>query len=75
MIHGICRKRNIKVLDVFQPGLKDARMQNMVVLANIEKNKLIPGIKKEHYYEAMEDLMQGTILKTNLKLFDEERNR
>ena len=74
MIHRICRKRNIRNLTVFKAGLKDARMQNMVVLANIEKNKLIPGIKKEHYYEAMEDLMQGTILKTNLKLFEEERN-
>jgi indolepyruvate ferredoxin oxidoreductase, beta subunit len=74
MIHRICLKRNIKDLTVFKAGLKDARMQNMIVLANIEKNKLIPGIKKAHYYEAMEDLMQGTMLKTNLKLFEEERN-
>ena len=74
MIHRICLKRNIRDLTVFKAGLKDARMQNMIVLANIEKNKLIPGIKKAHYYEAMEDLMQGTMLKTNLKLFEEERN-
>jgi indolepyruvate ferredoxin oxidoreductase beta subunit len=74
MIHRICLKRNIRDLTVFKAGLKDVRMQNMIVLANIEKNKLIPGIKKAHYYEAMEDLMQGTLLKTNLKLFEEERN-
>jgi len=74
MIHRICLKRNIRDLTVFKAGLKDVRMQNMIVLANIEKNKLIPGIKKAHYYEAMEDLMQGAMLKTNLKLFEEERN-
>jgi len=74
MIHRICLKRNIRDLTVFKAGLKDVRMQNMIVLANIEKNKLIPGIKKAHYYEAMEDMMQGTLLKTNLKLFEEERN-
>jgi len=74
MIHRICLKRNIRDLTVFKAGLKDVRMQNMIVLANIEKNKLIPGIKKAHYYEAMEDMMQVTLLKTNLKLFEEERN-
>lgn len=75
MIQRICRKRNIRDLPIFKADLKDARMQNMVVLANIERNKLIPGIKKEHYDEAMKDLMQGTMLKTNLKLFEEERSR
>ncbi len=59
MIHRICLKRNIRDLTVFKAGLKDVRMQNMIVLANIEKNKLIPGIKKAHYYEAMEDLDAG----------------
>jgi len=74
MIRRICRKRNIREISVFKAGLKDARMQNMVVLANIDRYKLIPDIKKEHYYEAMNDLMQGTMLKTNLKLFEEERS-
>lgn len=75
MIRRICRKRNIREISVFKAGLKDARMQNMVVLANIDRYKLIPDIKKEHYYEALKDLIQGTMLKTNLKLFGEERSR
>jgi indolepyruvate ferredoxin oxidoreductase beta subunit len=75
MIRRICRKRNIREISVFKADLKDTRMQNMVVLANIDRYKLIPDIKKEHYYEAMKDLMQGTMLKTNLKLFEEERSR
>ncbi len=73
MIRRTCRQRDIREICVFKAGLKDARMQNMVVLANIDRYKLIPGIKKAHYYEAMNDLMQGTMLETNLKLFEEER--
>jgi indolepyruvate ferredoxin oxidoreductase beta subunit len=75
MIHWTCRKRNIREISVFKAGLKDARMQNMVVLANIDWYKLIPHIKKEHYCEAMKDLMQGTMIETNLKLFEEEQNQ
>lgn len=75
MIRRTCRKRNIKEIPVFKSGLKDARMQNMIVLANIDRYKLIPGIKKEHFYKALKDLMKGTTLKTNLELFEEERNR
>ncbi len=75
MIRRTCRKRNIREIFVFKSGLKYARMQNMVVLANIDRYKLIPGIKKEHYYEALNDLMKGTMLKTNLKLFEEERSQ
>ena len=75
MIRRACRQRDIKEISVFKAGLKDARMQNMVVLANIDRHKLIPGIKKEHYYEAMKDLMQGNILEMNLKLFELESSR
>jgi indolepyruvate ferredoxin oxidoreductase beta subunit len=75
MIRHTCRKRNIREISVFKADLKDARMQNMVVLANIDRYNLIPGIKIDHYKEAIKDLMQGTMLKTNLKLFEEERNR
>ena len=75
MIRRACRQRNIKEISVFRAGLKDARMQNMVVLANVHRHKLIPGVKKEHYYEAMKDLMQGTMLEMNLKLFEEESSR
>lgn len=72
MIHRTCRKRNIREISVYKDGLTDARMQNMIVLANIHRYNLIPGIDKEHFNEAMKDLMQGAMLKTNLKLFEEE---
>ena len=68
-----CRKRGIKEIKVFKDDLKDTRMQNIVLLANIDRYHLIPGIQTEHYIKAMEDLMEGNMLKNNMKLFQEER--
>jgi indolepyruvate ferredoxin oxidoreductase beta subunit len=68
-----CQKRNIREISVFKADLKDARMQNIVLLANIDKYSLIPGVKKEHYIRAMDDLLQGRLLETNIELFEKER--
>ena len=68
-----CRKRGIREIKVFKSDLDDARMQNVVVLAAIESHKIIPGIETDHFRQAMDDLMAGTILEKNLRLFDQER--
>lgn len=68
-----CRKRNIREMCVVKADLMDSRMQNTVVLANIDKHNLIPGIQKNHYLQAMDDLLQGRRLEKNVKLFEEER--
>jgi indolepyruvate ferredoxin oxidoreductase beta subunit len=73
LISKQCQKRNIREISVFKADLKDARMQNIVLLANIDKYSLIPGVKKEHYLQAMEDLLQGRLLETNIELFEKER--
>jgi len=73
LISKECQKRNIREISVFKADLKDARMQNIVLLANIDKYSLIPGIKKEHYIQAMDDLLQGRLLETNIELFEKER--
>jgi indolepyruvate ferredoxin oxidoreductase beta subunit len=73
MISKQCRKRNIREISLFKADLKDSRMQNIVLLANIEKYGLIPGVKKEHYLQAMDDLLQGRLLETNIELFEKER--
>lgn len=72
MISKQCRKRNIREISLFKADLKDVRMQNIVLLANIEKYGLIPGVKKEHYLQAMDDLLQGRLLETNIELFEKE---
>lgn len=71
-IQRACQARQIKLIVVHRSDLEDVRMQNTVVLAAIHRRKLIPGIRKEHYRRALSDLLQGTALRRNLKLFDEE---
>jgi len=66
-----CSKRNIQVFRILKPGLSDARMQNMAVLAGIHQNHLIPGIALDHYSNAMSDLMEGPMLEKNMALMNE----
>jgi indolepyruvate ferredoxin oxidoreductase, beta subunit len=70
-IQRVCQARNIKAYVVFHPGLEDIRMQNMAVLSVIHGKTLIPGIQETHYKNAMTDLLQGTVLKQNLMLFED----
>lgn len=66
----VCKKRNIKEIRVLDPELKNARMQNIVILARIDRNDLLPGVSTNHYRRAMEDLMDGDMLDKNLVLFE-----
>ena len=70
MISHECQKRDIKEIRVFEPKLKDIRMQNITVLADIARFELIPGIIHKNYLEAMMDLLEGKKLEDNLKLFN-----
>ena len=68
-----CETLQSRLIKVIRPALKDPRMQNMVVLANISKHHLIQGLDIDHYHQAMHDLMADAVLEQNLALFDEER--
>jgi len=70
-IHDLCARRSMQVVSVFQADLPDVRMQNMVVLAEIHRQRLIPGIDRDHYRTAMADLMAGSMLARNTALFDQ----
>jgi indolepyruvate ferredoxin oxidoreductase beta subunit len=67
-----CHKRKIMIIKAYKSDLPNARMQNMVLLANICKYQLIPGLEKEHFQMAMEDLMTGEMLKDNISLYNQE---
>lgn len=69
-----CQPRGITVLSVFQADLPDIRMQNMVMLAEICRRRLIPGISLEHYRSAMADLMTDTMLEENMAVFSPNRS-
>ena len=63
-----CSRREIQVHVVAAPDLPDARMQNIVVLAGLIRQRLIPGITSDHCLAAMDDLMQGEALAANRQL-------
>ena len=65
-----CKVRNIKVYKVDNEVFLDPRMQNIALLAHINKNRLIPHIEKHHLIEAMKDLMKGSTLEQNLEIFN-----
>lgn len=68
-IQELCRPRGIQVISVFQADLPDIRMQNMAVLAEIHRQRLIPSIELNHYQAAMADLMAGAMLEKNMAIF------
>jgi len=73
LLEETCAARNIKLIKVFQQELTDPRTQNVVVLAEIDRQGLVPGVRTEHYKQAMDDLMQGSMLADNLQLFDHQQ--
>jgi indolepyruvate ferredoxin oxidoreductase beta subunit len=64
-----CRARGIRCIRVFQAGLEDARMQNVAVLSEICRLKLLPGVEAGHVASALNDLLAGPVLEKNLALF------
>ena len=70
-IQAACNRRQMALHAVLDPGLPEPRMQNMVVLATICRQQLIPGLTSEHYLQAMEDLLDGPMLEANRQLFEQ----
>lgn len=70
LISDTCRKRHVKEIKITVEDLADARMQNVAVLAALSKKRLIPGILKKHFVKAIDDLLAGSILKSNMALFN-----
>jgi indolepyruvate ferredoxin oxidoreductase beta subunit len=70
-----CEMRRARLIRAVCTDLTDARMQNMVVLACIQRHGLIQGLDAGHYHQAIHDLMDGAVLAKNLALFDAERQK
>jgi indolepyruvate ferredoxin oxidoreductase beta subunit len=68
-IQSQCKARKVRLLEVFESGLPDSRMQNIALLAHIEKENLVPGISLDDYRKSMQDLMSGSMLDKNMALF------
>ena len=68
-IERACTNRQCPVHGVSWAGLTDPRMQNIVVLASLDRLRLVPELEQEHLLQAMDDLMSGDMLANNLSLF------
>ncbi len=68
-IEAACRQRRVLPLRVRVEQLPDPRMQNMAVLACVQRRGLIAGLSEVHYLAAMEDLMAGGMLERNRRIF------
>ncbi len=55
---------------MLKSDLEDVRMQNIVLLAHIYKNNLIPGLNISAYKNVMNDLMEEKMLSKNMNLFE-----
>lgn len=63
------KQRKVKAYRVFLEELKDARMQNIALLAWLCKEKIVPMLEKEHFLKALEDVLPDNILNKNMELF------
>ena len=71
-IRTYCQARSIRLFRIHKPELEDARRQNVVVLAHINRNRLIAKVTGDHYRDAMRDLMSGSMLDENMAIFETE---
>ncbi|MFH1153775.1 MAG: 2-oxoacid:acceptor oxidoreductase family protein [Pseudomonadota bacterium] len=70
-IETLCRDRNVTCFKVTSNRIPDAKMQNMALLGTVAKHSLVPGVDRDCYQRALEDLLQGSMLSGNLDLFRE----
>ncbi|MFZ5950537.1 MAG: 2-oxoacid:acceptor oxidoreductase family protein [Candidatus Rifleibacteriota bacterium] len=68
-VKNFCGQNSFKMIRISSEDLPDPRMQNIALLAGICRNNLVDGVEARHYEEAMNDLMSGSMLENNLKLF------
>lgn len=68
VLEKISSEMKCQCFKVLNSSLPDTRMQNVVVLREIKKNNLIPGVREEHYIQALTDLLAGKTLDQNLEL-------
>ncbi|MDY0060378.1 MAG: 2-oxoacid:acceptor oxidoreductase family protein [Myxococcota bacterium] len=69
-VQAECARRGVRGVRVCVADLPDSRMQNVAVLAAIARQALLPGVGRDHYRQALGDLLGGAALAANLALFD-----
>jgi len=68
-INRAAKKLDAEIIKVYKEDLKETRMQNVVLLGEIVQNNILPEIKRQHYINALQDLMTGDKLDKNVAIF------
>ncbi len=68
-IEIVAEKKDGQLIVIEPDDIPDVRMQNMALLGTLAGCRLIPGVMKDHYAMALDDLLSGEMLKKNLELF------
>jgi len=69
-IQTACETARATAIKVDTRSMEDTRMQNMALLGTISKHGIIPGLTKENYDNALNDLLSGEMLSKNRAIFD-----
>jgi indolepyruvate ferredoxin oxidoreductase, beta subunit len=70
MLEESCLKKQAKIIKAYMPDIEDSRMQNVVLLGVLAKNRLIPGIEPFHYKKAVTSLLNTNVLNANIEIFE-----
>lgn len=68
-VQRIASARSGKLVRVHDAQLADSRMQNVVVLATLAREELVPEVTPAHFEQALKELLRGAVLEANLGLF------
>jgi len=69
-IHLACRSADVNGIRVNIQSMADPRMQNMALLGTLSKHRLVPGVSKDHFEAALDDLLTGEMLSKNRAVFN-----
>jgi indolepyruvate ferredoxin oxidoreductase beta subunit len=69
-IQRACETMGARLIQVDIAGMEDTRMQNMALLGSLAKYRVIPGLVKKNYHDALTDLLAGDLLEKNRAVFD-----
>ncbi|RLC05834.1 MAG: pyruvate ferredoxin oxidoreductase [Deltaproteobacteria bacterium] len=69
-IQTACESIGAVAVKVDTRTMDDSRMQNMALLGTIAKQRIVPGVSKQNYDDALEDLLSGEMLRKNKEIFN-----
>lgn len=67
-VEAAAAARGVRQHRVSVPDLQDSRQQNVAILAEAARKRLVPGLETRHYEQALADLLEGQMLEANLAL-------